>query len=206
MKIILVIVLLLYILGIPAAAYDVPNPDQEGSIRIAMRYAGAPVSGGELTLYRVGDIKEDNGNYSFSLTEEFKPSAVSLEKLQSPETAQLLADYAKGEKTEGQTKVISTTGKIAFEVLRPGLYLLVQNKAPKGYYRVQPFLVSLPMPQKNGYTYDVDASPKVSPLPKPLPENLKQPQTGQPVWQNWLFAISAAGLLTLHLLRKRGRA
>lgn len=203
MKKTLLLLLLICTLAMQVAAYDVPDPDQPGSIHVSMRYAGSPVSGGELTLYRVGDIEENNGDYTFVLTEQFSPSAVSLKNVQSSETAKKLASYARQKKISGKTKSISTAGKLSFEDLQPGLYLLVQHKAAEGYYCVNPFLVSLPMPEDGSYSYEVDASPKASPKPKPQPGNPEQPKTGQSTWPIWAFTLSAAALAVLVLRRKR---
>ena len=79
---------------------------------------------------------------------------------------------------------------------------MVQNKAAEGYYAVNPFLVSLPMLEKESYSYHIDASPKVSPLPIAPPDNPEQPKTGQSVWPIWTFAVSGAALIML-LRRKK---
>lgn len=177
-----------------------PDLDRSGSIDITIRYDGHPVSSGELTLHRVGDIKEENGDYSFVLTEEFASSGVTLENPQQPEIAKKLSNYATQQGIAGKTGKISASGSITFDQLKPGLYLLTQSKAATGFEKLNPFLVSLPMRGTNGYTYHVDASPKISPTPS-QPENTGQPQTGQSVWPIWLFLLSSAALVLL--IRKR---
>ena len=203
MKKALLLLLIMYMLSLPVAARELPDLNQEGNIRIQMRYAGEPVSGGELTIYRVGDIKEDDGNFNFVLADQFSPSKVSLEKVYSPATADKLADYAAQQDIAGSTKKISKEGMIDFQNLQPGLYLLVQHRAAQGYYCVNSFLVSIPLAEGDGYSYDVDASPKVSPVAKPQSGNSEQPKTGQSVWPVWAFSLSAAALAILLLRRKR---
>lgn len=201
MKKILWFLLLMSALALPVSAHDVPNLTQQGSISVTMRYDGDPVSGGELTLYRVGDIREDDGNYSFVLTEQFASAKVALDRVQSPETAKKLAEYAKQQKISGETQIISTKGTASFENLQPGLYLLVQQKAAQGNYAVNPFLVTLPMREGDIYSYHVDASPKVSPVPVESPKNPEQPKTGQSGWPIWTFILSGTALIVL--LRRR---
>lgn len=161
-------VFLLYIISyttsITAYAYDVPDLSREGSVSVTMKEGETAVSGGTLTLYRVGDIYEDNGNYSFVLSGDFSGSKEPLEDIESATLAKSLADYAKNNKLTGITQTIGNDGKTVFTNLELGLYLLVQNKAAQGYNAVDPFLVSLPMMEDGTYIYNVDASPKVSTL------------------------------------------
>ena len=58
---------LLLCLPLSAAAHAVPDESQDGhcSITITMTYKGKAVPGGTLALYKVGDVVEDDGNYSF---------------------------------------------------------------------------------------------------------------------------------------------
>jgi len=197
MKKILWLLLLISALALPAAAHDVPDLTQHGSISVTMRYDGSTIPGGELTLYRVGNITEDDGNYSFTLTGRFASAGISLKNVQSPETARELASYAKRQKIMGETEEISTKGEASFEHLQPGLYLLVQKKSAQGYRGVNPFLVSLPVLTEDTYSYHVEASPKMSPITEDVPKNPEQPKTGQSGWPIWTFIISGAALTVL---------
>ena len=44
-----------------ANAHDVPDMTKTGSISAHMIYDGEAVGGGTLTLYKAGDVAEDNG-------------------------------------------------------------------------------------------------------------------------------------------------
>lgn len=201
MRRILAVLVLACLLAIPVAARSLPDLEQTGSISVAIRYDGAAVSGGTLTLYRVGDIQEADGNYSFILAEPFAASGITLENLHAADTAAKLFDFAQRKGFDGTTGKISAHGKLTFADLQPGLYLLAQRKAAEGYQKLSPFLVTLPMRTADGYTYQVDAGPKVSPVPA-QPENTQQPATGQPVWPIWTFLFSAAALTALGYCRK----
>lgn len=213
-------VLLLCTISITAYAHDVPDSSRKGSVSVTMKAGETAVPGGTLTLYRVGDIYEDNGNYSFVLSGDFSGSKEPLKDIQSAALAKSLSDYAKNNNLTGKTQTIDNNGKVAFTDLELGLYLLVQNKAAEGYNEVAPFLVSVPVMENGVYVYDVDASPKVEELKKtPVdptkPTNptsatnstgtiaSKLPQTGQ---LNWpipvlvvlsLFLFSAGWILRL---------
>ena len=206
MKKILIALLLICTMAMPVAAHEVPDLTRQGSIRATLRYEGESLPGGELTLYRVGEIREDDGNYVFVLTQDFSSSGVTLENVQSASAAQKLAAFASQQALSGSTKKIGDDGTVYFDALQLGLYLLVQHKAAEGYACVNPFLVSLPMLESGEYSYQVDASPKVSPVLEEKPENSnpEQPKTGQSGWPIWTFLLSAAALIVL--LRRKTRA
>ena len=183
------------------ASHPVPDLTQNGSITFVMDWEGELLDGGNLNLYKVGEIAEDDGNYSFVLAEDFANASVSLENVQSAVAAENLSDFAKQQKLPGQTEPISKKGTVMFENLQPALYLIVQRKAAQGYYAVNPFFVSLPMLESGNYSYHVDAGPKVSPIPKP--DNPEIPETGQSGWPIWVFGFSAAALIILRPWKKR---
>lgn len=141
----LTVAILLCALNVPAFAHEVPDLTQEGTISATMQYRGNAVSGGTLTLYRVGDVQEENGNFNFILNADFSGSGASLANFSSAVLPDTLAQYAEKQKLEGITKSIGSDGKVSFQNLLPGLYLIIQNQATPGYNKVAPFLVSLPL-------------------------------------------------------------
>ena len=197
---VLLAILMVFAVSSVVYGHDVPDLEKEGSITVSMTYSERPVSGGTLTLYRVGDVVSDDGDYSFVLSEEFAGSRLSLDDIQSDQLAKQLASYAKENRLDGVTGSIGSSGKILFQKVKPGLYLLVQSQAADGYLAADPFLVSMPAQKDGVYLYDVDASPKTElekapakPTPtKPAPSKL--PQTGQ---LNWPIPVLAAAGLTL---------
>lgn len=207
---------LLCSVSIAASAHKAPDPSQKGSISVQMAYGDQPVAGGSLTLYRVGDVKEDDGSYSFALSGDFTASEADLADISSAKPAQELAQYAESRELPGKTAQIGDDGKVSFTGLKLGLYLLVQNETADGYYKADPFMVSVPMNENGAYIYTVDASPKVelqkAPIPKtpdtPKPTNPGLPQTGQLNWPIPVLAILGLGLFGAGWLlcfgRKRG--
>ena len=144
-----------------AVAASVPDPEQKGTISFTMLDGSTPVAGGNIILYRVGDISADDGNYSFVLTDAFQQSGIFLDEIQSPETAAALAEFAQNAQITGEEKLVQSDGTVEFTQLVPGLYLAVQTVPADGYYTVAPFLVSLPMYDGEGYLYEIDATPKL---------------------------------------------
>ena len=194
---------------LPTAAFalEVPDLDREGTISVTMEYKGEKISGGTLTIYRVGVITVENGaDYSFAYVAEYADCGFALDNVADPELAENLAAYTKERGISGSTKSIDANGNVTFSDLKPGLYLLVQNEAAAGYYPANPFLVSLPGKNESGYEYQVNASPKLELEPKPTtPSEPDLPQTGQVRWPVPVFAV--LGLLLVGcgvLLRRKG--
>lgn len=197
----LVIAAMLCSVNMTVLAHEVPDDSRRGSISITMLYDETAVSGGTLTLYQVGAVTENDGNYSFILSGKFTQSGIDISNISSADLAEKLERYAQSNRLVGTTVEIEGDGKAIFSNLRQGLYLIVQNKAADGYEKITPFLVSVPNEEDGTYLYDVDATPKLSTLtktePKPTtsnkPTDPSLPQTGQ---LNWPVPVLAAlGLL-----------
>lgn len=190
---------------VTVCAQEVPELDRSGSIQVEMRYAGKPVSGGTWMLYRVGEIQEEDGNYGFALTGEFAQWDGTLENVQNGELAQKLKAYAMSQNLIGTSQPVGQDGKVRFENVQTGLYLLVQYQAAEGYDEVSPFLISVPVREEGTYQYDVDASPKVALTPAPtepqptesVPTEPSLPQTGQLNWPIPVLTVAGLSLFAM---------
>lgn len=206
-------VVLLCTMSVAAFAQEAPDMSHEGcSVRVTMSKGGKGVAGGSLTLYRVGAVYEDNGNYSFALTGNFTDCNVSLENPESAALAKKLADYAKNCNLTGTTKEIGKDGTVTFTDLELGLYLIVQNKAASGYNNVDSFLVTVPSIENGSYIYDVDASPKVEletapepPAVSPAPPASGLPQTGQLNWPIPVMVVLGLILFSIGWILRFGK-
>lgn len=85
----LLALLFLLALPLPAAAQPVPDESRNGhcSITVSMTYKGKAVRGGTLALYKVGDVAEDGGNYSFVPVEEIQADIPEFGDIESPDLA-----------------------------------------------------------------------------------------------------------------------
>lgn len=175
----------------------IPDLTRKGSIEISMRCGETTVGGGSLTLYRVGEVVERNGVYSFQPVGDFADCGESFADVSSSDLAKRLALYAENHNAVGVCRQIDGNGAIAFDDLELGLYLLVQEEAAEGYNKANPFLVTVPRLQNGVYNYDVEASPKVqlTPVTTKPPENL--PQTGQLNWPVPLLTALGLGLFAI---------
>lgn len=208
----LVVIALVCCMSVTVFAHDVPDMDRLGSVQVTMQYNGTVVPGGSLTIIRVGDVHEDNGDYSWKLSAAFAACGLSLDNLGAVDLAKNLADYAKANNISGTKATIDANGKAVFADLKLGLYLLVQEDAAPSYNAASPFLVSVPQVEDGVYIYEVNASPKVELTPAPTtqptePTVPELPQTGQLNWPIPIMVVVGLCLFVLGwflYLRKAG--
>lgn len=165
-----------------AAAGNTVDFERQGSLSVTLTdKATGEAVGGSYTLYKVADVTAENGNLSYTFTADFASCGISLDDISAENLAEHLAAYAADRGIAGTSAVGDKNGKVKFEGLGLGLYLLVQTKASDGYYNAAPFVVSVPMSGDNEWIYDVDASPKTETRPaEPELKDLKVTK----VWQD----------------------
>ena len=71
-------------MSLTAFAREAPDTSRKGSIQLTIRQGGTAVPGGSFTLYQVGALQEEDGNYRFVLTEAFAGSKVSRRRFPLP--------------------------------------------------------------------------------------------------------------------------
>lgn len=114
--------------------------------------------GGSVTLFQVGE--PISGGYM--LRKEFGGGVIPEKDAASQVLAQWLWDHVE---YEGWALPGEDGGVAEFQQLEEGLYLIVQNRAPEGYYPFSPFLVELPCQGQ----WHVQAVPKMQQYPTELP-------------------------------------
>ena len=193
------------------------DTEREGSIHLSLFYENQPVSGGNLRLYLVGKVEEDDGNYAFRLLDSLGGERLDQKALDSPDLTERLAENKVLSTLDYRETVFGTDGIALFDKLTPGLYLLIQTKAADGFQLISPLLVSVPYyaDAESGYVYDVDASvkPAVDREAETEPSTTKEPepflpQTGQLNWPVPVLAafgliFTACGVLLLLSDRRR---
>ena len=174
----MLILILLSTLSLFVGAKEAIDFESSGSITVTMEYRSRPISGGTLTIYRVADLVRTDGTDSFVYTEDFAECEIPLDDIDSADLADALADIAENRNRDGISCKLNDNGKAVFPNLELGLYLVVQTKSSPGFYRINPFLVSVPMYENGAYVYDVDTEPKN--LPTPKPDETEPPETDPP--------------------------
>ncbi len=203
---------LLLSLSLTVAARDVPDLTQRCSLTLSMMDGNIPLSGGTLTIYKVGDVKVDDGNYSFVPTARFAPSGETFADLtDNPGIAARLVSFIDKSGIPGlETQTVDKNGTVVFTNLDLGLYLVVQHTPAPGYEAIKPFLISLPSKEGGKYVYDLIAEPKTEP---PSPTETEPtvtttpgiPQTGQLWWPVPMLAFVGLLFVTGGTLMMRGK-
>lgn len=206
----LLLICLICAFSVPAYAHEAPDESRTGSITLTLQHDGRAVKGGTVTAFHVGEIHEDDGNYSFAPAGDFADFDGTLEDVQTAALAEKLADFADAHSVQGM-EIINVDGKIQFDDLELGLYLIVQKKAAPGYSALSPFLVSLPLWEDGAYNYEVDAHskfqliPETEPAAPTEPTGPRLPQTGQLNWPVPVLAVTGMLLFILGWALRFGR-
>ncbi len=202
--------LLLMMLSVTVNVFAAGPLEQEtGSISVTMQHDGKAVAGGTLTAYHVARPMWQDDDYVFVYTQEFIHCDLPIANLNDDETVYQFADFVADNRIEGHEKSVDANGRVCFDELPLGLYLVVQQQPAEGYYGASPFLITVPVEAQDGWNYDVDASPKVEVYKEPEPTTPTTPstpgtpsrppstpnipQTGQLKWP--IPVLSIAGLL-----------
>ena len=205
-------------------AAEMVDLDRRGSISLTFTYYDEtsqktyPVTGGySVGLYKVADVIVDNG-FKFKTDERFSAAGeipATDEALDSA-NQKLAADMAKiasGYDYDVKPQAMDAEGKVYFDGLEVGLYLVKQTKEGSGdkVYTIAPFLISIPARNTDGsLSYDVDAKTKpvlidkkVPPEPeKPDKPGRKLPQTGQLWWPSMVMGAAGALFIIIGLAGK----
>lgn len=201
-----------------AGAAETPDLTQNGTITFHVHYGDAKVDGGYVSLYRVGNVVNNNGSYSFSLISSLKAyeEKVDINATDDPDTARKLAELVEEENIYRSKRSKIVDGAVTFENVIPGLYVVIQDTPSPGYEAMAPFLISMPRYEDGVYKTEVTASPKVpiettpadsteptgsTPPTKPTsplkPPPGKLPQTGQLNWPIPLLAMTGVVMFVL---------
>ena len=156
----LFIVIILFISLITNVKANTIDLSKKGSISVTLKEKSENVliDGAEITIYHIGAASIKDNNLVFNKREELTCD-VSLDNLKD---TKLVSDIAKCI-NDNVIKYIGTTnnGKVTFNNLNQGLYLVTQTKSTEGYSDIDSFLVAIPKVEDNKWIYNINALPKV---------------------------------------------
>lgn len=181
----LLCILLLCSLHITTVSALAQDENKKGTITVEMKYSGEAISGGTLTVYRVGEATEENGKYKFHKSEAIRDFDVDFDLddsgINDPELADAIAAFVETNHLSAYADAENQAGKAVFTDLDLGLYLIMQTKTADGYEPLKPFLVAVPMEEDGQYTWAVIAQGKtqdnqnaIPPVPS-IPSESDQP-------------------------------
>ncbi len=157
-----------------------------GAVTVTPVWAGRPVTGGTVQLFRVGSAVAEG----FQLTDGLANWIVKEEEGTNRELLNRLAENVE----EGLCSTVEETGA-QFAGLTEGVYLITQREAAEGYDVFSPFLVQLPA----GDSWEIAVRPQTV-------RDSENPQTGDhpaPIIGAMGLGLSAAVLMVLVDERKK---
>ena len=163
--VLLMALLMLSGFGTTAFAHEMVDTDRETSLTVYFGKDGADFDGAEFRLYRVAEVSE---TVRFTLTGDFADYPVAVNDLDSSgwrALAQTLDAYVMRDGLKPlQAGKTGEDGRVRFDGMPTGLYLVVGEPWRNGGYTYtpEPFLVSLPNPdgESDGWIYDREVSCK----------------------------------------------
>ncbi len=183
--------------SIPVSAADI-DPDRTGSVSVQIKAytTDEAVGGGSLNLYHIAGIEmTETMEFGYCYTDNFlgcSEDLLTADEIDKAETADIFSEWVDSHDIEAdETTAVSANGYADFTDLSCGLYMVRQNEAADGYNPINAFLVSVPLYEDSTWIYDVDATPKTSPVKKTDTEEPRkdeprkdEPETTPPGTQN----------------------
>ncbi|MCI7412451.1 Spy0128 family protein [Hornefia butyriciproducens] len=124
-----------------------------------------PISGEELTLYKVANLKTKGGSAIYTSLPEFSSADINYDGMtaeQSESAAKALAELVKAKNLNGVKAVSDGAGNAAFTDLSHGMYLVLETGKTgnaKAYSQIEPYLIMVPGIERkndvNTWKYDV---------------------------------------------------
>ena len=139
--------------------------NQKGSISLTVldKDSKEPMSGAVFRVYQIASAYEENGGISYVYTDEFKSNGMEMGNFSDAYLPVHLAVYAAANNIAYTEKATDSKGKVVFDNLNCGAYLVVPTKAENGYLNPSPFIAVVPMKDEaqNKWIYNIDATPKI---------------------------------------------
>lgn len=165
--VLLAIVLFALSMPVPVPASPAVDRNKLGSITINLSEDTNThdiLSGIQFTVYQVAKLSA-SGEYT--LTDAFASSGVQLNKLSTAAelltASKTLVSYVAARNISGSTNTTNSEGKVSFQELTLGYYLVVQTASNQNYYIIcDPFLIPVPMASTDNkaWEYQIIAYPK----------------------------------------------
>lgn len=178
---VLIMLILISVTLHPLDAFAAETVDltRKGSLELDYSTYGDGFSGLEIRIFRVAEMYADGG---YGLIAPFDRLPMKIHGITSQrewqDAANTFASYITAQQIQpSKTVLTDRTGKVSFQELQTGIYLVMGVTAEKNnaVYKFENFCVFLPRPQSDGtYDYDLEAKPKSSVTQKPeKPEETK---------------------------------
>lgn len=164
---------------------DIVDFTKEGSITVTLleETEKEPIEGTEITLYKIAIAKEENHQLRLKSIDELTICNLELNDLSNQNLINDIEACIKDKEIPKYKEVTNSYGRVKFDNLELGLYLVKQTNKQKGYSMIDSFLTMIPQAIDNIWTYDIEAIPKTE-IIKTMDLTVKK------VWNNNFNKIS----------------
>lgn len=139
--------------------------DKTGSITLTTlsKESKEPISGATFRVYLFASAYTAGDSVAYVYTEQFRDNGMEMGNFSDAYLPVHLAAYAELMALPYTEKTTDSDGRVVFEGLPCGAYLVVPAGIDEGYLNPNPFIVSVPMKDEtqNKWVYNVDATPKI---------------------------------------------
>lgn len=139
--------------------------DQKGSITLTVldKENKKPISGARFRIFRFASAYAVGNSITYVYTDEFKNCGIDMGNFSDAYLPIHLATYADFIGIPSEEKSSDNSGKVVFDNLICGAYLVAPVEINEGYLNPSPFIVTIPMKDetKNSWIYNIDATPKI---------------------------------------------
>lgn len=139
--------------------------EERGSISLTAldKETKEPISGATFRIYKIASAYEKDGSIYYIYTDEFKNCGMNMGNFDDAYLPVHLMIHATVNAVAFHEKSTDKNGKVVFDNLQCGAYLIVPVQMEDGYLNPSPFIVTVPMRDsvKNEWIYNIDASPKI---------------------------------------------
>ena len=155
----ILLILMLFTTNVFANNYSV-DLSVSGKINVVLtdKENNESIEGVELTLYKIANVLEEDYHLTYNYVDNINCD-VSLDNLESKE----LVDKINLCVSDGliiDTKITNLDGKVTFDNLSLGLYLVKQTNKVKGYSSINSYLLTIPKVEDNKFIYEINSKPK----------------------------------------------
>jgi hypothetical protein len=138
---------------------------EKGSITLTVldKDTKETVDGATFRLYKIAVAYEKGGNINYIYTDDFKNCGMDMGNFSDAYLPVHLMVHATVNAVSFEEKTSDNSGKVIFDNLQCGAYLVVPYEIKEGYLNPSPFIVTVPMKDEvhNKWLYNIDASPKI---------------------------------------------
>jgi hypothetical protein len=139
--------------------------DSKGSITLSAldKETKEPISGAAFRIYRFATAYTKGDAVYYTYTEDFSDNGMDMGNFSDAYLPIHLKAYADMNSLPYIEKTTDSTGKVTFDNLSCGAYLVVPAEIDEGYLNPNPFIVTVPMKDEtqNKWIYNIDATPKI---------------------------------------------